>query len=145
MSFLSATPQTPTRTSDWREVAGDYFSEQDAELQKRHWEGVDKGVIDYAKHCEDRRKSFVFTHCCLYGMLQPKPFEGRIEINPFDYSWQMKNLLYPKRNPSKPLRIADHIPSTPKKEKHSRTMFFAYTKRSTQRLMRCERQKNYRR
>ena len=60
MNFLSATPQTPAGTSDWREVADDYFSQQDAECQKRRWEEVGIGVIDYAKHeaiarqrCED--------------------------------------------------------------------------------------------
>ena len=50
INFLSTTPQTTAGTSDLREVAGDYFSEQDAERQKRRWEGMDIGVIDYAKH-----------------------------------------------------------------------------------------------
>ena len=50
MNFLSTTSQTPAGTSNWREVAGDHFSEQDAERQKQRWEGADVGVIGYAKH-----------------------------------------------------------------------------------------------
>ena len=147
MNFLSATPQTPAGASDWREVAGDYSSEQEAELQKRLWEGVDKGVIDHTKRCKDGKDSFTFTHCCCFGVVKPKPFEERFEKNPFNYSAVIYILFLSNKEPkpTKPLRISDHIPSTPKKEKHSRTMPFAYTKRSTQRHMRCERQKNYQR
>ena len=120
MSFLSATSQTPAGTSDWREVAGDYFSERDAELQKRRWEGVEIGVTDYAKHeaiarqrLEDRKRTHFRSG---FGKEQPEPFEGRIVMNPFNHFWGMNNLSHSKPKPTKPLRISDHIPSTPKKE-----------------------------
>ena len=66
MNFLMSTPQAAAGMSDWREVAGNYFSEEDAERQKQHWEGVDTGVIDYVKHeaiarqrCENGKNFFV--------------------------------------------------------------------------------------
>ena len=102
------------------------------------------GCILHVLHVCDLRLFFICIHRCL-AEVQYKPFERKIDTNLFHYIWWMTNLPHPKPKPTKSLRISDHIPSTLKKKKYSWTISFAYTKCSTQRLERCERQKNYQR